>query len=80
MIIFNPTLFGEEEYWNKIYFAHEIMDVIKRYGFPPHVEYDFKRGVYPTDKHINHHLKYVEAHIWDDGVLNKFRSQQHDKQ
>jgi len=70
--IFNPRLFGEEAYWNKIYFADEIADVIDRYGFPPYVEYDFKKGIYPKDKPINHHLKYVEAHVWDDDVLKRF--------
>ena len=70
--IFNPQLFGDEEYWNKIYFADEILEIIERYGFPPYVEYDFKRSVYPKDKHINHHLKYVEAHVWDDEILNKY--------
>jgi len=73
--IFNPALFGEEEYWNKIYFADEILEVIDRHGFPPYVEYDFKRGIYPTDKNINHHLKYVEAHIWSDNVLDKYRAE-----
>ncbi len=71
--VFNPALFGGEEYWNKIYFADEIMEVINRRGFPPYVEYDFKRGIYPADKHINHHLKYVEAHVWDDEILNRYR-------
>ena len=70
--IFNPALFGKEEYWNKIYFADEILEVVERHGFPPYVEYDFKRGVYPTDKNINHHLKYVEAHVWSDEILNKY--------
>jgi len=69
--IFNPELFGKEEYWNKIYFADEILKIVERYGLSPHVEYDFKRGIYPNDKNINHHLKYVEAHIWSDEVLNK---------
>lgn len=71
--IFNPDLFGTEEYWNKVYLAHEILVIVERYGFPPYVEYDFKRGIYPTDKHINNHLKYVEAHIWDDDVLSQYR-------
>jgi len=71
--VFNPMLFGEEEYWNRVYFADEILEIIKRHGFPPHVEYDFKRGIYPIDKHINHHLKYIEAHIWSDEVLNEYR-------
>ena len=73
--IFNPVLFGKEEYWNKICFADEILAIIERYGFPPYVEYDFKRGIYPTDKNINHHLKYVEAHVWDDDILNKYRAE-----
>jgi len=37
------------------------------------VEYDFKRGIYPQDKHINHHLKYIEAHVWSDKILDKYR-------
>ena len=72
--IFNPALFGEEEYWNRIYFADEIMQVIKRHGFPPYVDYDFKRSIYPRDRHINNHLKYVEAHVWADGPLDKYRA------
>lgn len=72
--IFDPTLTGDEEYWNRLYFADEILDVIGRHGFPPYVEYDFKRGIYPKDKHINHHLKYVEAHVWSDDVLDRYRS------
>ena len=72
--IFNQELFGEEEYWNKIYFVDEILRIIDKYGMPPYVEYDFKKGIYPTDKHINNHLKYVEAHIWSDGVLNRYRN------
>jgi len=71
--VFNPALFGIEEYWGKIYFADEILQVIERHGFPSHVEYDFKRGIYPTDKPINHHLKYVEGHVWDDEVLNRYK-------
>lgn len=73
--ILDPALFGEEEYWNKVYFADEIVDIIERYGFPSYVEYDFKRGIYPTDKHIHQHLKYVEAHVWCDETLNKYRAQ-----
>ena len=72
--IFNPALFGEEEYWNRVYFADEILEVVGRLGFPPHVEYDFKRGIYPADRHINHHLKYVEAHVWDDVILEKYKA------
>lgn len=70
---FNPKLFGDEEYWNKVYFADEILKVIERNGMPPYVDYDFKRGIYPTDKNINDHLKYVEAHVWSDDVIDKYR-------
>jgi len=69
----NPALFGEEEYWGKLYFANEIQDVIARHGFPPQVDYDFKRGIYPKDKHITQHRLYVEAHVWSDEVLDKYR-------
>ena len=71
--VFNPALFGEEEYWNKLYFADEILKVINRNRLPPYVKYDFKHGIYPTDKNINDHLKYVEAHVWDDTVIHKYR-------
>ena len=72
--VLNPDLFGAEEYWNKVYFMDEILDVVERHGFPPHVEYDFKLGIYPADKHINNHLKYVEAHIWNNEVLEQYRT------
>lgn len=72
--VFYPALFGKEEYWNKVYFADEILDVINRCGMPPYVDYHFKRGIYPKDKHLNQHLKYVEAHIWSDEVLDKYCS------
>lgn len=49
--------------------------MIERNGFPPYVEYDFKRSIYPKDKNINHHLKYVEAHVWNDEILNKYRAE-----
>ena len=71
--VFDPALFGEEEYWNRLYFSDEILNVVGRYGFPPYVEYDFKHGIYPKDKHLNHHLKYVEAHVWSDDVLDKYQ-------
>ena len=73
--VLNPELFTDEEYWNKIYFVDEILEVIERLGIPPYVEYDFKHGIYPADKHINKHLKYVEAHVWADDVLSRYRNQ-----
>ena len=72
--VFNPALSGPEEYWNKIYFADEILGVIERNGYPPKVKYDFKRRIFPKDKPINDHLLYVEAHIWSDEVVGRYRS------
>jgi len=71
--VFNPQLFGNEDYWNKVYFADEILKIIDRYGLPPYVEYDFKRSVYPADKPLNDHLKYIEAHVWDDEVIERYK-------
>jgi len=71
--VLNPALFGPEEYWGKIYFANEILGLVERIGFPPHVDYDFKRGIYPKGAHINECLKYVEAHVWSDEVPDKYR-------
>lgn len=73
--VLNPALFGAQEYWNTVYFADEILEVIERHGFPPYIAYDFKKGIYPADKNINHHLKYVEAQIWDETVLDRYRQQ-----
>ncbi|MDD4495403.1 MAG: hypothetical protein PHV32_13860 [Eubacteriales bacterium] len=72
--VLNPALHGEEEYWGQVYFADEIIQVIERNGYPTHVEYDFKRGIYPKDKHLNDHLKYIEAHVWSNDVLDQYRS------
>ena len=72
--VFNPALFGPEEYWGKVYFADEILGVIERNGLPPHVEYDFKRRIFPKDKPIDQQLLFVEAHIWSDEVVGRYRS------
>lgn len=71
--VLNPALYGKEEFWGKIYFSDEILQIIERFGMPPYVEYDFKRGIYPKDKNINHYLKYVEAHVWSDDAINKYK-------
>ena len=72
--VFNPVLYGDEEYWGRVYFADEILEVICRNGYPAYVEYDFKRGIYPTDKSIHDCLRYIEAHVWSDKVLKKYRA------
>jgi len=72
--ILDPALFDGQEYWNQLYFRDEILDVLDRNGYPPRVHYDFKRSVYPKDKHLNHHLKYVEAQVWNDDLFEKYRN------
>ncbi len=72
--VLNPALFGAEEYWGKVYFANEMKEIIERHGFPPYVEYDFKKGIYPVDKSIHDQLKYIEAQVWNTDVLAKYRS------
>lgn len=71
--VLNPDLFGTEEYWGKVYFSEEILGVISRNGYPPHVEYDFKKNIYPTSLPLNHCLKYIEAHVWSNTVLEKYK-------
>ncbi|MCL2508199.1 MAG: hypothetical protein FWF05_03370 [Oscillospiraceae bacterium] len=75
--IFNPALFGKEEYWGRAYFADEMLALINRIGLPPHVEYDFKRGIYPKGVHINDTLRHVEAHVWSDEVAGKYTGRSH---
>ena len=71
--VFDPILYRDKEYGQRVYFADEILALIERLGMPKHVDYDFKRGIYPTDMPINHHLKYVEAQVWDDTVIDRYR-------
>ena len=71
--VLSPALFGPEEYWGQVYFADEILGVIERHGYPPHVEYDFKRKIFPKDKPIDQHLLFVEAHVWSDEVVGRYR-------
>jgi len=70
--VLNPALFGPEEFWGKVYFADEILALVDRIGMPPHVDYDFKRGIYPKGN-INNLLKYMEAHVWSDEVVGRWR-------
>jgi hypothetical protein len=30
------------------------------------------KGINPKDKPLGNYLKYVEAHVWRDSVLNKY--------
>ena len=72
--IFNPDLNTGEEYWGNIYKYDGILKLIDKYGYPEDPPYDMKNRVFPKEKHINQYLKYIEAHVWSDEVLDKYRS------
>jgi hypothetical protein len=72
--VFNTELNTGEEWWGKIYKYNEIIEVVDKYGFPDDPPYNMKNRIFPKDKHINHCLKFVEAHIWSDDVLDKYRT------
>jgi len=71
--VFNADLNTGEEWRGKIYKYDGILEIIDKYGYPEDPPYDMKNRIFPKDKHINHCLKYVEAHIWTDDVLDKYR-------
>ena len=71
--VFNAALNTGEEYWGNIYRYEEILKLVNKYGFPEDPLYDMKNRIFPKDKHINHCLKFIEAHVWDDAVFEKYR-------
>jgi hypothetical protein len=70
---FHPKLYTNEEWWSKVYRYDEILKLIEKYGYPEDPEYDGAKGILPKDKPLGHYLKYIEAHIWSDEVLDKYR-------
>lgn len=72
--VFNPDLDDGKEYRNQVYRYDEILDIIDKYGYPENIDYNLREGVYPKGAPMNHFLKYVEAHIWSDEVIDKFRT------
>jgi len=73
-IVLNPGKFESKEYWGKVYFRDEILELISRIGYPPQVEYDFKNENYTKYSPVADHLLYVEAHVWCDELLDRYRS------
>jgi len=71
--VFNPDLDTGEEYWGQVYFYDEILNLIDKYGYPEDPPYDMKNKIFPKDKPINQYLKYIEAHVWSDEILDKYR-------
>ena len=71
--VFNKSLNTGEEWWEQVYRYDDILRLINKYGYPVDPIYDSIKGIFPKDKPINQHLKYIEAHVWDDSILNKHR-------
>jgi len=63
--VFSPRSHGmdNKEYRRKLYTYHEILKIIEKYGFPQDFNDDGKHGA----------ERYVEAHIWSDETINKYR-------
>ena len=53
----------DKEYRRKLYMYDEIMELIKKYGLPQQWNDD---GAYGPER-------YIEAHVWCDDTINKYR-------
>ena len=58
-----PSKMDDKEYKNQIYTYDEILKIIEKYGLPQDYNNDGKYG--PE--------RYIEAHIWSDETINKYR-------
>jgi len=54
-----------KEYRRKLYTYDEILKIIEKYGLPQHWNDDGAHGL----------ERYIEAHIWSDEPINKYRKQ-----
>lgn len=71
--VFNPALDTGEEWWGRVYRYDEILRLIDARGFPEDPPYHMRKRVFPEGRPINHILKFVEAHVWSDEVLERYR-------
>ena len=71
--VFNSNLNTGEECWGQVYKYDGILKLIDKYGYPEDPEYDMKNRIFPEEKPINRYLKYIEAHVWSDEVLDRYR-------
>ena len=63
MPTFSPTINDGKEYRKKLYTYDEIIGIIEKYGLPQDWNDDGKYG--PE--------RYIEAHVWSDETINKYR-------
>ncbi|MCL2884999.1 MAG: hypothetical protein FWF49_05905 [Oscillospiraceae bacterium] len=71
--VLNPVLDTGEPWWGNVCRYSDIVKLIEKYGFPDDPPYDMRRRIFPLDKPINDCRKFIEAHVWDDAVLDKYR-------
>jgi len=70
--VFNTELNTGEEWWEKVFYYDDILNLVDKYGFPEDPPYHMGKRIFPEGKHINHCLKFVEAHVWSDHALDKY--------
>ena len=63
MPTFSDSVNDGKEYRKKVYMYDEILEIIKKYGMPQDWNDDGKYG--PE--------RYIEAHIWSDKVIQKYK-------
>jgi len=73
--VFNASLNTGEEWWGQVYNYEGILKLIDKYGFPEDPEYNMKNRFFPfpDGKNIGMYLKFIEAQVWNDAILNKYR-------
>lgn len=62
MPTFSDSVYDGKEYRKKLYFYDEILEVIKKYGFPQDWNDDGAHG--PE--------RYIEVHVWSDETISKY--------
>ena len=77
--VFNPALNTGEEWWGQVYRYEEILRLVEKYGLPEDPAYDMKKWIFPKDRPINQYLKYIEAQVWSDEALDRYRMQYQSK-
>jgi len=63
MPMFSPIINDGKEYRHKLYTYNEILVIIEKYGLPQNWN---DGGKYGSER-------YIEAHIWSDETINKYR-------
>ena len=73
--VFRASLNTGEEWWGEVFKYDGILKLIDKYGFPEDPEYNMKKRYFPfpEGKNIGMYLKFIEAQVWDDTVLHKYR-------